>query len=254
MERDYNRDISQRVVEALKGVRLRFSFDSETGIVKLSMGQVGPFRKVDVWIETRDDDVMTYAFFPLHADSGNPLKLADMAEFITRANYGLCNGCFEMDFSDGEIRFKSYIDCEDVMPGEKVILNSVFASVAMIKRYTPGFAGIIFSDASPADMIAKCESDLHSEGEDVTGLFNRLLEEIGGVGNGQEEEGDRDDSARDEGDGEAEAPEEDPSDGKTDVGEEVDDGADGDDEDNADGDDEDGPDGDDDGGGSGYPF
>ena len=36
-------------------------------------------------------------------------------------NYGLKNGCFELYFRDGEIRFRSFIDCEDVMPSTEVI-------------------------------------------------------------------------------------------------------------------------------------
>ena len=200
MEREYNREIAQRVIEALKGVKLSFTFDSDAGIVKLSMGQVGPFRKVDVYVEARSNDIITYAFFPLNADGDDPARMADMAEFITRANYGLCNGCFEMDYRDGEIRFKSYIDCEDLIPCDKVILNSIFTSVTMIRRYTPGFAGIIFYGESPEAMVMKCESDLHTGEEDVTGLFNRLLEENGGVPDGPEKEVKKNGGSGDDGD------------------------------------------------------
>jgi hypothetical protein len=37
-------------------------------------------------------------------------RRADMAELLTRINFGLPLGNFEMDFSDGEIRFKTSID------------------------------------------------------------------------------------------------------------------------------------------------
>ena len=245
MEREYNHDIAQRVIEALEGVKLRFTFDSDAGIAKLSMGQVGPFRKVDIFVEVRSEDVLTYTFFPLYADSKNPMKLADMAEFITRANYGMCNGCFEMDFRDGEIRFKSYIDCDEQIPGDKVIINSIFTSIAVIKRYIPGFIGIMFMDKSPAAMIAKCEGSLRGEGEDVTGLFNRLLEE-NGVGNGRKRDEDRDGPSGDEGgEGEEdeEEPEKDPYDDDTDEGEKTDGGDDEDDDEEGGGND-----------GSGFPF
>src|SRR4030081_1049823 len=39
-------------------------------------------------------------------------KRAAMAEYLTRANYGLYIGNFEMDYSDGEIRYKTSIDIE----------------------------------------------------------------------------------------------------------------------------------------------
>lgn len=33
-----------------------------------------------------------------------------LAEFLTRANYGLFIGNFEMDWQDGEVRYKTSID------------------------------------------------------------------------------------------------------------------------------------------------
>ena len=33
-----------------------------------------------------------------------------MMKYLTLANYGVVNGNFEMDLSDGEIRYKSYVD------------------------------------------------------------------------------------------------------------------------------------------------
>ncbi len=46
-----------------------------------------------------------------------------VAEFITRANFGIVIGNFEIDFSDGEIRYKTSIDVEGDRP-----------SFALIKR------------------------------------------------------------------------------------------------------------------------
>jgi hypothetical protein len=46
-----------------------------------------------------------------------------VAEFLTRANSGMVIGNFELDFADGEIRYKTSIDVE----GDKL-------SYAIIKR------------------------------------------------------------------------------------------------------------------------
>jgi hypothetical protein len=40
-------------------------------------------------------------------------KRQAMAEFLTRAKYGLCMGNFEMDFGDGEVRYKASLDIAD---------------------------------------------------------------------------------------------------------------------------------------------
>jgi len=39
-------------------------------------------------------------------------KRGAVAEFINRANYGIIIGNFEMDFADGEIRYKTSIDVQ----------------------------------------------------------------------------------------------------------------------------------------------
>ena len=36
-----------------------------------------------------------------------------MAEFLTRANYGIMIGNFEMDFNDGEVRYKGALEYAD---------------------------------------------------------------------------------------------------------------------------------------------
>ena len=103
--------------------------------------------------------------------------MAQMAEFICRANYGLKNGCFEMDWKDGEIRFKSYVDCKDLLPSTTVVKNSVHCTAAMVKRYAPGIVDIIFGGAKAKDAITKCERDLPST-EDK--LRSALEEALGG--------------------------------------------------------------------------
>src|SRR5512139_1571922 len=43
-------------------------------------------------------------------------KRAAAAEFLTRANYGLASGNFEMDWDTGEIRFKTSLEVEGDQP------------------------------------------------------------------------------------------------------------------------------------------
>jgi len=68
---------------------------------------------------------------------------AAMAEFITRANYGIVIGNFELDFSDGEIRFKTSIDVEDARLTPPLVHHLVYANLLMTDRYLPGVTAII---------------------------------------------------------------------------------------------------------------
>ena len=73
-------------------------------------------------------------------------KRATMAEFVTRANYGLRIGNFEMDYRDGEIRYEQ-LRPEDLSPERT-------PSSHRADEYLPHYAGIVL------EAIAEIESDI----------------------------------------------------------------------------------------------
>lgn len=86
-----------------------------------------------------------------------PEKRPAVAEFLTRANYGLYIGNFEMDYRDGEVRFKTSIDVEDDRLTPALVKNLVYPNVAMMDRYLPGIMRVIYGDVAPAEAIAEIE-------------------------------------------------------------------------------------------------
>jgi len=86
-------------------------------------------------------------------------RRAAMAEFLTRANYGLIIGNFEMDFSDGGIRYKSSVGVKDDRVSIPLVRNLVYANVLTMDRYLPGIMSLVYGDVSPAQAIAQVEGD-----------------------------------------------------------------------------------------------
>ncbi|MEW6263790.1 MAG: YbjN domain-containing protein [Thermodesulfobacteriota bacterium] len=86
-------------------------------------------------------------------------KRLALAEFITRANYGMYIGNFEMDFVDGEVRFKTSLDVEGVEETltPTVIRHLIYANVSMMDKYFPGLMSVVYCDVVPAEAIAKIE-------------------------------------------------------------------------------------------------
>ncbi len=80
------------------------------------------------------------------------------AEYLTRANYGLHVGNFELDFSDGEVRFKSSIDFEDETLTFTWIRNTVYPAVQLMNRYFPGLMMVIYGEKTPAEAIQIIEA------------------------------------------------------------------------------------------------
>lgn len=80
-----------------------------------------------------------------------------MAEFLTRANYGLIIGNFEMDWNDGEIRYKTSIDVEGDQLSVPLVHRLVYVNVLMMDRYLPGIMQVAFGNVDPAAAIANVE-------------------------------------------------------------------------------------------------
>ncbi|MBC7261328.1 MAG: YbjN domain-containing protein [Chloroflexi bacterium] len=84
-------------------------------------------------------------------------KRLAVAEYLTRANYGLILGNFELDLSDGEVRYKTSIDVEGGQLTSQMIRNMVYANLMMMDKYLPGIMKVVYGDIAPADAIAQIE-------------------------------------------------------------------------------------------------
>lgn len=99
-------------------------------------------------------EVEQFAFYviaPLQTpESARPV----MAEFLTRVNYGLWIGNFEMDWKDGEVRYKSSLDFEGVPLTPQLIRNAIQPAVRTMSCYLPGLTNIAREGKSPAEAFA----------------------------------------------------------------------------------------------------
>lgn len=82
----------------------------------------------------------------------------DVMEFLTRANYGLLLGNFELDLSDGEVRFKATHESESGELTHATFQNNLYLSVALMDRYFPGLQRVIQGSADAAAAIADIET------------------------------------------------------------------------------------------------
>ena len=110
----------------------------------------------DCYAKTREDaqQIVFYSICPTTAPTE---KHAAVAEFITRANYGLIIGNFELDFSDGEIRYKTSLDIEGDRLTPALVKQLVYANVLTLDQYLPGILAVIEGSSSPEEAIAAVE-------------------------------------------------------------------------------------------------
>lgn len=97
-----------------------------------------------------------YSYFPINVPEA---KRVLMAEFITRANYGLRIGNFEMDFEDGELRYRTSLDVENDQLSLSLVSNLVYSNVWTMDRYLPGLFEVVYGTSSPEEAIQKVEQE-----------------------------------------------------------------------------------------------
>jgi hypothetical protein len=79
------------------------------------------------------------------------------AELLNRINFGLPLGVFEMDFTDGEVGYRTSIDVADGELTEGMVEVLVGASLATTDRYLPAIMSFLWNDTAPEDAVAMIE-------------------------------------------------------------------------------------------------
>lgn len=160
MKKKYNLAIAQAIDGFLTEDEWKYDFDRDRGVFRFGVSIEGRMKQVRYTIGVSSDSFVVYASYPLGGDPEDKDLMARLCEFITRANYGMKWGCFEMDWDDGEIRFKVFVDCEGILPSREIIMNSVVSPGMICNRYADGFIDVIFREADAEKAVAKCEGTM----------------------------------------------------------------------------------------------
>ncbi|MEP7347744.1 MAG: YbjN domain-containing protein, partial [Gemmatimonadaceae bacterium] len=78
-----------------------------------------------------------------------------IAEAVTRINARFSFGNFDLDFEDGELRFRIGIDVEDGLLSEQMVNNMLGCALQAMDRFHPALMRIAFGDVEPAAAIAE---------------------------------------------------------------------------------------------------
>lgn len=102
-----------------------------------------------------DDEVQNCAILPASAKD----KLPKIAEFITRANYDIKYGDFEMDWNDGEVRFHLTFPMTAIHADKILLPMLLILPPKMLDQYSKGFTEVLMDLKTPADAIKDCGGD-----------------------------------------------------------------------------------------------
>jgi hypothetical protein len=128
--------------------------DGETALMLSFRGRSGSWQ----CFARADEEKECFSFYSVLPPHTAEEKRAAIAEFINRANYGLIVGNFEIDYRDGQVRYKTSIDIEGGELTPKMIENLVYANLMTMDDYFPGFMEVLYGDKEPARVIEDIES------------------------------------------------------------------------------------------------
>lgn len=150
----------EKLVRHFADRELRYSAHDERLTVTADFrGEVGSFRLM-ARIDEDDSLLQVFAYIPIRATPGSR---AVIAEAVSRANFGMKVGKFELDMSDGELLYQA---AQILVPGEdgetflpdRVIGRLIGTALAMVDKYTPAYLSIIYGNETPEDAVRCVES------------------------------------------------------------------------------------------------
>lgn len=124
--------------------RVRFEYASATGAWT-------------TWVVAFEEarQVAVYGVVSVPAD---PPQLPALAELVTRINFGLVLGNFELDYDGGEIRCKTSLDIEDTaLPADAfaaLLRQLLRANLALMEHHLPAFVAAVLHSRPPAEALA----------------------------------------------------------------------------------------------------
>ncbi len=144
----------ESLVRYLEDNRWKFErHDLERSVNLGFAGENGCFRCLAL-VDADDDLFQFFSFVPMRVPEE---KKTQIAELITRANYGLKIGKFEMDFSDGELRFQTSARYGAHTLHDEVIRDIIATNLMTVDRYFPAFSNVLFAGEEPEEAISRIE-------------------------------------------------------------------------------------------------
>jgi hypothetical protein len=152
----------ERLVQHLDENEVKYRANSDTSSICADVqGDNCTFRLMAL-VDDDGELFQVFGYSPIRVPEGGRPAIA---EAITRANYALKYGKFELDFNDGELRYQISQMLLDGELDDAIIGRAFGATMAMLDCYLPAFLSVIYGNELPKDAIRHVEQPDVSEDE-----------------------------------------------------------------------------------------
>lgn len=144
----------QQLIQHLEEHGIRYDVSEGREMILASFRIDSGAYRIVAYVDAEDELFQVFGLIPNAVPAGSRPAIAEM---ITRANYDLRIGKFEMDFSDGELRYQVYHALGGVTLDDATIRRAIVTTLGMLDRYVPAFLSVIYANESPEDAIRHAE-------------------------------------------------------------------------------------------------
>ncbi len=96
-------------------------------------------------------------FYSAHEGNIAEDRRIAVAELVTRINFHLVLGAYEFDLEDGELNFRTALDCNGVLPEPRLVRNIIQTNLITMDRYLPVIRAVI-GGAEPVRALAHLDA------------------------------------------------------------------------------------------------
>ncbi|MBE6849764.1 MAG: hypothetical protein E7502_07690 [Ruminococcus sp.] len=155
MAKDYSPAIKAAIEDFFAQDDWKYEPMDENGIFRTGLSLKSKIKNIKIFINVKDESFSIVSVLPFGAD--NDTKAAT-AEFITRANYGAMHGAFEMDYSDGELRYRTSLFVgKGGVPTFEQVKFMMYVNVVTVEKYGDGLMKVLFNLATPEEAVKEIE-------------------------------------------------------------------------------------------------
>lgn len=149
-----NKLLFEKIQHRLKEKEMKYT--ANDNVIRLNMNIGGVVGKLSMIIDVMDKGYITYAVL---SNKVSRDYILNVAEYLHRANFGLLYGNFELDYNDGEIRYKISTDCEDANTiTNRQIDKSILLPCIMFEKYGSGIIRLMLDMGNPEELIKEAET------------------------------------------------------------------------------------------------
>lgn len=141
--------------EFLEEQKWKYDYDEDSSTYDFGINLGNIIGNIYFVITVRDHYYKAISIFNSKCEKQNRQNIA---EYLHRANFGMNNGNFELDVDDGEVRFKTYIDCRGRTLSKKTVEESIVIPIVMFKRYGKNLLKLMLGEGNPKDLIREVEN------------------------------------------------------------------------------------------------